>query len=326
MRAAFLFSAVCLAVSTASAEPPPPAKNTAATAIRVPFWLAEGESPKAPELKLSVNGKPLKVTRLLSQSDDLLLLLVLDWAGDLTLVDPARTALLEELGKLPPNVNVALLRAQDGLRVLVDPQEGREKLIEAVQTISVSGRAGLLNSVEPAQQLGDRVASKARVRVAVLFISDGTIGNYREDYTNPVVNSSDSGDMSRRFPEALINEKIRQTAARLNRGDTPIFAVQLNYYTDRLNTAYQTGILDLASASGGSAEFCRSLAEIPAAIAKTMQSIVSLHSVDAEWRPGKQKQLEVSLEAEGRKFQFRTRRQAPLTEIVGRPRGGAPSQ
>lgn len=325
MKLSLAIVVVCLAVFTAAAEPPPPPKSSA-SAIRVPFWLAEGESPKAPELKLSVNGKPVKVTRLLSQTDDLLLLLVLDWAGDLTLVDPARLALLDELKKLPPNVSVALLRAQDGLRVLVDPQESREKLLDTVQTLAVSGRAGLLNSIESAQQLGDRVASKSRVRVAVMFVSDGTIGNYREDYTNPVVNSSDSGDMSRRFPEALINEKTRQIASRLNRGETPVFAVQLNYYTDRLNTAYQTGILDLASASGGSAEFCRSLAEIPAAISKTIQSIVSLHSVDAEWRPGKQKQLEVTLEAEGRKFQFRTRRQAPLVEMVGRPRGGAPSQ
>lgn len=325
MRFATALTMLCVALAPLTAEPPPPAKNPPAAGIRVPFWFAEGESPKAPDMKLFVNGQPAKVTRLLSQSDDLLLLLVLDWAGDLTLVDPARSALLAELQKLPPNVSVALLRAQDGLRVLVDPQESREKLIETLQTLPVSGRAGLLNSIESAQLLGDRVASKARVRVAVLFISDGTIGNYREDYTNPVVNSSDSGDMSRRFPEALIKEKIRQIAARLNHGDTPVFAVQLNYYTDRLNTAYQTGILDLAAASGGAAEFCRSLVEIPAAITKSMQAIISLHRVDAEWRPGKQKQLDVSLEAEGRKLQFRARRQAPLADVV-KPRGGAQSQ
>ncbi|MBL8175777.1 MAG: hypothetical protein JNK48_13970 [Bryobacterales bacterium] len=325
MIAPLAAAALLLPLGQLFAEPPPPPPRTA-TAIRIPFWLADGAAPQAPELKLSVNGKALKVTRLLGQTDDLLLLLVLDWAGDLTLVDPARTALLEELAKLPPNASVALLRAQDGLRVLLDPQEPREKLQEAIQSVAVAGRAGLLNSIEAAQQLGDRVASKSKVRVAVLFISDGTIGNYREDYTNPVVNSSDSGDMSRRFPEALINEKTRQIAARLNRGETPVFAVQLNYYTDRLNTAYQTGILDLAASSGGNAEFCRSLAEIPAAITKSVQSILSLHSVDAEWRPGKQKQLEVLLEAEGRKFQFRTRRQAPLPEVARRPRGGAPSQ
>lgn len=322
MKYATLATALLLAALPLAAEPPPPAKPTT-TGIRIPFWLSDGAAPKAPELKLSVNGKPLKVTRLLNQSDDLLILLVLDWAGDLTLVDPARAALLEELEKLPPNASVALLRAQDGLRVLLDPQESRDKLKETLQAAAVTGRAGLLNAIEQAQQLGDRVAARSKVRVAVLFISDSTIGNYREDYTNPVVNSSDSGDMSRRFPEALINEKVRQIGARLNRGDTPVFAVQLNYYTDRLNNAYQTGILDLAAASGGSAEFCRSLAEIPTAISKTLQSIVTLHSVDAEWRPGKQKQLEVSLEAEGRKFHFRARRQAPFAAAV-KPPGGPP--
>ena len=41
---------------------------------------------------------------------------------------------------------------------------------------------------------------KSPVRVSVLYITDGSIYSYREDYTNPVINESDPHDLSRRFP------------------------------------------------------------------------------------------------------------------------------
>jgi hypothetical protein len=206
-------------------------------------------------------------------------------------------------------VQVGLLRAQDGLRVLLDPGEERAKLVEAIRNISVSGRAGLLNAIEPVQRLADSITAKARVRVAVLHVSDSSITNYREDYTNPVVNSSDAGDMSRRFPEGLIQEKTKQLLASVLGSDASLFVVHLRYQNDRLNNAYQTGLLDLATASGGSAEFCRSLGEIPVAIENMMKTVLSIQSVDVEWHGGKSRQAEILLEAQGRNLHFRQRRQ-----------------
>ena len=49
---------------------------------------------------------------------------------------------------------------------------------------------------------------KTYVRSAVLYITDSNIYNYREDYTNPVINYSDRGDLSRRFPEGLVREQV----------------------------------------------------------------------------------------------------------------------
>jgi hypothetical protein len=218
-----------------------------------------------------------------------MLLVVLDLAGDLSLVDPAREALIDGIRKLPANTYVGLLRAQDGLRVLVDPGPNREPVLEAIRGLSISGHAALLDTVETAAQLGDNILSKAKVRLAVLYVTDSSIANYREDYTNPVVNASDSRDMSRRFPEGLVKEKIQQLHARLKESSSPLFVVHLNYQNDRLSDAYQTGLLELATATGGGAEFCRSVADIPDTIARMLASIVEHSAPDVRKARGKRK-------------------------------------
>lgn len=276
--------------------------------LRAPFWVADGAPVLKDDLAIRINSAPVKVSRLLGPKDDLLLLVVLDWAGDLSFINPARQALLEQISTLAPGVQVALLHAQDSLKVLVDPGAQREQLAEAIQALPISGRAGLLDSLDRVQTLSDSVAYKARVRTAILFLSDSDIANYMTDYTNPVVNASDSGDLSRRFPETLVQEKIRQLGSALDRGETPFFLVHLNFRTDRVNNAYQRGLLDLASASGGAAEFCRSVAEIPAAIQKTMAEILSLQLAEVELQGPQAKQLDLSIDPGGKRANFRQRR------------------
>lgn len=285
--------------------PPPPARDV----MRIPFWSPDNAAVPKDDIHVKLNGKPARVSRYIGANGDLLILLVLDWSGDLSLIAPAREALITAIQKLPPNVEVGILRVQDGLRVLLDPGADHAQLTDVLRGITVTARPGLLAAIEPVQRLGDDIAAKAHVRVAALYVSDSDITAYREDYTNPVVNSSDSHDMSRRFPEGLIQEKIRQLKATVLGGETPIFLVHLDYRSDRLNTAYQTGLLELALASGGTAEFCRSLAEIPAAIQKVMGNLLSHQSVEVEWQPGKAKQVDVAIDAQGRTLRFRPRRQ-----------------
>lgn len=274
--------------------------------VRVPFLLLEGEAVKAQEISAKVNGVPAAITRLFTNEDPLLLLVVLDLAGDLSRVDPARESLAAELAQLPPNVSVGLLRAQDGLQVLEDPGTPREKLAVLIRGLSISGRAGLLDTTDTVARLGDAMLLKSRVRTAVLFISDSLITNYREDYTNPVVNSSDANDMSRRFPEGLVKEKIRQLRTELSSTLTPLFLVHVNYRSDRLNEAYQSGLLDLFTSSGGKAIFCRSIGEIPAAIHETIETLMTLQAVEVEPKPSRSKQWQILLEAPGRRFHYRT--------------------
>jgi hypothetical protein len=257
-------------------------------------------------MRATVNGAPAPLARLIGPQDPLIIVLVLDLAGDLSLVDPAREALIAELGKLPANVSVALLRAQDGLRVIEDPGTPKDKMIETIRALSISGRAGLLDTVSTATRLADTMLEKSRVRTAVLFVSDSLITNYREDYTNPVVNSSDSNDMSRRFPEGLVKEKLRQLKADMASTLTPVFLVHVNYQSDRLNEAYQTGLLDLAAATGGNAKFCRSVGEIPGSVTEALERVVRLQAVELEPKPTRAKQWDISLEVPGRQLQYRT--------------------
>ena len=292
-----------LSLALAALAAPPPAKTDRAV-LRVPYWM---EGPAAPVVTAKLNGETVKVARLLGPHDDLVLLVVLDLAGDLSRVDPARDALNEQLGNLPPNAVVSLLRAQDGLRVLLDPTADRAAARTKIQELTISGRAGLLDTVETALALGDAMLEKAKVRVALLYISDSLVTNYREDFANPVVNSSDSGDMSRRFPEAIVKVRMQQLLAKLGRTQTPLFVVQLNYENDRLNEAYQTGLLELANSTGGSAEFARTLSEIPVAIARTVERVLAHSSAELEFKRAKAKQWEVELTTEGTGIRHRTR-------------------
>jgi hypothetical protein len=279
---------------------------TEKVSLRIPFLAFEGDAVKSQELKARVNGVAAVLSKLLSPQEPLVLIVVLDLAGDLSLVDPARQALIAEIAKLPPNVSIALMRAQDGLRVLDDPGTPRDKLAETIQTLSISGRAGLLDTVITATRLADALLQKSHVRTAVLFLSDSLITNYREDYTNPVVNSSDANDMSRRFPEGLVKEKLRQLKAEMLSTLTPFFLVHVNYQRDRLNEAYQTGLMDLAAATGGNAKFCRSVGEIPGALTEALDRLGRLQTVEVELKPGRAKQWDISLEAPGRQLQYRT--------------------
>ncbi|MEP7365343.1 MAG: hypothetical protein ABI972_18980 [Acidobacteriota bacterium] len=295
-----------LALSAAA----PFAPDSSHAVMRIPF-LAPGNPPlEASQIKIGIDGKPAHVLGLLAPSSDLFLLLALDFSGDLSLVDPARQAILKRIAELPANCRVALLRSQDGLRVAVDPAAPREELTAAVESLTLAARPELLNSLESVQDLADSIAARARVRVAVLFVSDSNVTNYREDYSNPVVNSSDSGDMSRRFPEGLINEKLRQIKARIRDGESPLYLVHVQYLSDRLNTAYQTGLLDLMRSSGGAAQFCRSLSDIPDAVSRAFDQITGTqYTAEVELPATRGGTFDILVSADGREIHSRPRRQ-----------------
>jgi len=160
----------------------------------------------------------------------------------------------------------------------------------------VSGNAGLLDTVPTVAGIADSLLGKAAVRVAVLYVSDSDVQNYREDYTNPVINSSDPHDLSRRFPEGLVREKISRLNGSLAALQAPVFIVHLNYRSDRLNEAYQTGLMQLASTTGASAAFCRSSGEVPEVIPRTLATIAAHYSFEVALpeRPPRNLVVEVS--------------------------------
>jgi hypothetical protein len=245
--------------------------------------------------KATLDGSPAKVLRVRGPKDDLVLLVVLDLTGDLTLIDSARPALVEKLGALPANNWVAVLKSQDVLQVVQDPTPDREKTAAAIREYVATGKAGLLTTVESASAVGDSLLNRTNVRVAVLYVTDSNIYNYREDFTNPVINSSDSQDLSRRFPDQLIREKMQKLSDGLASSETPLYFVHLNYFSDPINEAYQRGLLQLAEETGGAGAFCRSRGEIPEAVEKIVSAAAKHWSVAVELRSVKSRTATVDL-------------------------------
>jgi hypothetical protein len=245
--------------------------------------------------KATLDGKQARVLRVRGPKDDLVMLVVLDLTGDLTLIDTARAVLTEKLAALPSNSWVGLLKSQDILQVVEDPTPDRQKIAAAIRDYATTGKAGLLTSIESAAAVGDTLMARTNVRVALVYITDSNIYNYREDFTNPVINSSDSRDLSRRFPDQLIREKMQKLSDGLASSETPLFFVHLNYFSDPINEAYQRGLLQLASDSGGYGAFCRSRGEIPDAVEKVIAAAASHWSVAVELRGAKARTATVDL-------------------------------
>jgi len=237
--------------------------------VSIPAWIEGNDCGPTPNFAATFNGETVPVTSQLGPGSDQILLVVFDLTGDLSLITAAKQAVIAEINKLPPNTWVGLLRDQDGLHVLVDPGPDRHRLAEAIEALPSGAEPGLLETVRSALYLADDLLRKSPVRVAVLYVTDSNIYSYREDYTNPVINQSDPHDLSRRFPEALIQEKISTLTGEISSLQAPLFVVHLNYRRDRLNVAYQNGLRTLADATGGRSDVCRSMGEIPEAIAST---------------------------------------------------------
>ena len=152
--------------------------------VRVPVWVqSQAGGVNGPlrgeDVTVSVSGVESRPAGLLGPGDDLVLLVVTDMTGDLALAKLAKQSFVDAVKGLPPNALVGLLRAQDGLKVLLDPTADRAVLASAMESVPVSGKAGLLETVEAAERLGDAILSRAKVRVAVLFITDSDVNNYR---------------------------------------------------------------------------------------------------------------------------------------------------
>lgn len=265
--------------------------------IRVPVWVEPGG--KTSGFHATLNGSASRILAIASPADDLLLMVALDLTQDLTQATLAKEALSAEVRKLPPKTTVTVLRAQDTLKVLVEPTSDRAKVAEAIQALPISGKAGLLDTVEFLGRAGDAILRKTAVRVAILYVTDSDIGNYRENFANPVVNSSDTRDLSRKFPEALIQERISKLSTRLSHQQTPLFIVHLLYRADRLNEAYQSGLQQLAETTAGASLFCRSNAEVADAIHQSLKTITSHYSLTLALPPRAPKSVQVRITADG---------------------------
>ena len=302
-----LLSILLVFASLALAEPPKRTSLPRKTSLHVPVWSETAEPLDSKEFRCLLNGKESPVRKVRGAGDDMVILLAIDLTEDLTHVESARRAVAGAVDSLPRNVWCAVLKAHDNLEVLVDPTPDRAAAVQAISGLTTTGRAGMLTTVEIATAVGDAMIEKSGVRIALLYITDSNAYNYREDFSNPVINSTDYRDLSRRFSEGLIREKILKVAGGLAARETPLFFVHLNYRSDPVNEAYQAGLMQMAASTGGTGVFSRSIGEIPEAINKVMGTIVRHSILEVDLPPRGANGWQIQVENSGRTLMFRPR-------------------
>lgn len=293
-----------LSAQPASLAPavPPKAETPAKTSLKIPvsvekeegvFW----EEGKRQSFKVYLEDKEVAIKSFQHPKSGTVLLVVFDTVVDLTRVDEARSALQDAIKELNDQYWIGLLKAQDGLSVLQEPTADRAALSEKIQAIQVNGKAGLLDTLEPVSQLATAILDKAAVRLSVLYITDSGIANYRADYLNPVINSSDSGDLSRRFSDRAIQERLSRLSESLSAFTVPISILHLEYRGDTLNLAYQSGLERIAAESGGAAMLCRTTDEIRPALTSLLSRIRAGYVVTIDAPNTKRQSVKVRVEA-----------------------------
>lgn len=252
--------------------------QTSGPDVAIPVRLGNIQCSNAPKFRPTLNGKPVHIRSEMGPKSDQVILVVFDLTGNLSRIDAAKAAVNADIAKLPPNAWVGVLRSQNGLHVLADPTNNHEKVTSIVSALTSTGTPGLLETVRATLTLADAMIRKSPVRVAVLYITDGSIYDYREDYTNPVINPSDHHDLSRRFRDGLINAKIAKLERHVSSLEAPLYVVQLHYRGNGLDQAYQNGLDALARRTGGEALACHSLSDIPTVISSLF------HQIRKTWR------------------------------------------
>ncbi|NBO63444.1 MAG: hypothetical protein EBU88_01105 [Acidobacteria bacterium] len=282
-------------------------ERTGRVTIRIPVQVEVGgqswETGIRNDFRVFINDQQMPVRNFSGPGSPTIFLVIFDTVDELSRVEQARTILAKQLRELPPNHWVGILRSQDGLRVIQEPTGDRDLLVGQIQTIQVNGKAGLLDTLQPVAGLATGILSKSGARVCVLYITDSAIGNYRADYLNPVINSSDAGDLSRRFSDRAVQEQMTRITLTLAKYTVPIFILHLNYRSDSLNLAYQSGLERIAAGSGGRAVLCRTVDEIEPGLDSLLLRMKSTYFLGADL-PAKSKstmrlRVEASLDGNG---------------------------
>jgi hypothetical protein len=243
---------------------------------------------KAEDFRL-FNGKDsLKIASFQPPESPTLLFIAFDTVGEITYINQVRSALRPELTKLGAQYWVGLISAQEQLTVLQDPTPDREAVLSKIEALAQIGKAGLLESIVPVADFTNGILLRSNVRVAVIFITDSDIGNYRTDYLNPPVNASDSRDLSRRFAGRALQEKISRMATALVKFQAPILIVHIDPGQDPLNKTYQNGLKQFAEAVGGQLFLSKTMGDIPAVVQEAFRWVESFYllGLDVPWSKG----------------------------------------
>ncbi|MFN0123068.1 MAG: hypothetical protein ACKV2V_21420 [Blastocatellia bacterium] len=278
------------------------AKTPVKKTLKIPVWVETEaghywQEGQRQSFKIQLDEKDAPVRALQNAASGTVILLIFDTVADLAGTEEAKRALATLLGELPDNYWIGVFRSLDGLRVLQEPTGDRKAALEKIQTVDVGGRAGLLDTLEPVTDLGMAMLQRAGVRIAALYVTDSLISQYRADYLNPVINASDAGDLSRRFSDRAVQERMSQLAESLSSRTIPLFVLHFERRSDALNLAYQSGLERIATDSGGQAIFCRTTDEIRPSLSSLLDRLRAQYLLSVEATDTRRPFVKVKVEA-----------------------------
>ncbi|MEZ5393082.1 MAG: hypothetical protein R2724_09455 [Bryobacterales bacterium] len=82
------------------------------------------------DLKVTIDAQPAKLANIEGPSSPIIVIVVLDLVDDLNSIDAARSKLGEMASEMGKEQYLALMRAQDGLQVILDPTTNRRQFVE----------------------------------------------------------------------------------------------------------------------------------------------------------------------------------------------------
>jgi hypothetical protein len=272
----WIWSLCCLSIF---AEKIPSGEGTEAAGLpyKIPVWVKQG-SQFVPGLgkdsfQLILGKKNLKNFQLQSPNSPTLLFIAFDTVGDVAPLMQVRDTLGRELAQLPSNFRIGLLSAHENFGVIQDPTVDRGLLRQKINEMALVGKAGLLNTIQPLMEFSSQLLRRTNVRVAILLITDSDIGNYRTNYLNPVVNYSDTRDLSRRFPGRALQEKIARITSSLSAYPVPCLIVHIDPGADPMNKIYQDGLRQLSETLGGQLFLSKTASDIPIMLRESLEWI-----------------------------------------------------
>ena len=218
------------------------------------------------EFQINQGKFRIEPTSLRGPDSPTMLFVALDAVGDVANITEARSAVIHEINELGSQYWVGLISANEQITVIQEPTPSREIFSQRILQMTQFGKAGLLDTLLPVADLATGVLLKSDVRVAVIFITDSDIGNYKTDYLNAPVNASDSRDLSRRFAGRALQEKITRMRKAISKFQVPIIVVHIAPGEDPLNRAYQNGLKELAEIGGGRCLLSKSIGDISSTI------------------------------------------------------------
>jgi len=256
------------------------------TAVKIPVRVTDTKgSPlqiTQDNLRLTQEKGPITPTAFLGTESPVLIIVVFDTTGDMTYIDAVRKELVKFVEVLPPSVQMSVMTANDGLKVVQKPTADKDLLGKAILNYPTKGYPGFLENIVSVTDFTDKYLLKFPIRVSVLFITDSDIYKCRKQYT--------SADLT---TEAQRDRELLQETF------TPVFVLRLpTGNTDTMSRTYEGTIRDISRATCGETEFIMSPTGVSPSLATSLFRIHETAFVGydpADIKPNKEYKLNVEL-------------------------------